>query len=107
MNLMNKMTQHGFGDIKICNHAVSHGANGHNIARRPAQHVLGFLSHSQHPVFMAVIRTNRDNRWFPQHNALALHIDQRIGRPKINGQIAGKNPQDGIQKKIHHSSFQI
>ena len=99
------MAQHGLSHFEIGNHTVTHGADGNDIPRGTAQHVLGFHPHCQHAVFGAVVRTNGNHGRLAENNTLTFDINQRIGRTQVDGQIAGKDTQNGIDK-IHAASIQ-
>ena len=66
---VDEITQHGLGNIKISNYTVLHRAYGNNIARCPAYHLLGFITHRQHP---AIITLYSNHRRFPHNNAFAF-----------------------------------
>jgi hypothetical protein len=104
VHLVDEVAQHGLGHFEIGNDTVAHGPDGHDIARGAAEHVLGFQSHGQHTVFRSVVRSHGDHGGFAENDALAFDINQGVGRSQVNGQIAGKDTQYGIDE-IHAASF--
>ena len=93
----NKVAQHGFGDFKIRDNAVLHGADGVDIARGTAEHALGVGTHGQDHVVAAVVFFYGHHGRFAQDNAFALYIHAGVGGAKVNGQVIGKNAQKGIK----------
>ena len=67
-------------------------------ARRPAQHPLRLVADRQH-LLVAAPRGVLDghHRGLIQDDALLADIDQRIGRPKIDGQVVLEQPQKSFQ----------
>lgn len=57
------------------------------LPRRPAQHIAGGRAHLQH---LAGDLIHRHDGRLPQNDALALCINQNVGRAQINAQISGK-----------------
>ena len=87
MHLADKMTKHRLGDLKIRNHTLAHGADGHDAAGCLSQHIFRFHADSQHTVPGAAIRAYRDDGRFTQYNALPFDIDECICGPQIDGKI--------------------
>ena len=69
VRLLDEIGEHLFGDLEIGDHAVLHRLDGHHVARRAAQHVLGFAAHRHH--FAAVLVDGHDGR-LVHHDALSL-----------------------------------
>ena len=59
VHLGDEVTQHGFGNFKIGDNAVLHGADGPDIAGRSAQHALGVVPHGQNHVVAAGVFFDR------------------------------------------------
>src|SRR5688572_68766 len=87
MNLLDKMTEHRLSNLEICDDAVFHWPDGHNIAGGAAQHALGFFADCQD---VGGARLNGDNGRFPQYNSLVSDIYQRVGCSQIDTDIVGK-----------------
>ncbi len=84
VRLLNKIIQHALGDFEVGDHAVFHGLDSHDVARRAAQHLLGFLAHRFH---FAGVFIERYDRRLVDDDALALGEHQRVGRAQVNRQI--------------------
>ncbi len=68
VRLLNEVVEHLFGDFEVGDHAVLHRLDGHNVAGRAAQHVLGLLAHGFH---FAGVLVDGHNGGLVDHNALA------------------------------------
>ena len=101
VHFMNEFFQHFARHVKVGNHAVFQRADGLDAARRAAEHSFGFGSDRQRVVFAVLVCLHRHHRWLVQHDTFAFHINQRICRSQINGNIVGKITS---QKTKHKSS---
>jgi len=84
VRLLDEVVQHPLGHLEVGDDAVLHGPDGDNVARRAAQHLLGFLADRFHFTGHLV---DGDNRRLVDDDALALGVDQRVGRAQINGKV--------------------
>ena len=80
------MLDHFLGDFEVGNHAVSHRADGADVARGLAEHDLGFFTDSKHLGAPANLG-HCHNRRFVKHNTLALYIDKCVCRTKVNADV--------------------
>jgi hypothetical protein len=94
VRLLDEVVQHFFRYLEVGNHTVLHWLNSHNVARRPAQHLFGFFAYGLN---FAGVFVDRHDGGLIYHNALAFGIHQRIGRPQINSEIAGKHAEERAQ----------
>ncbi|MNO74949.1 hypothetical protein D3C76_659690 [compost metagenome] len=90
MNLVNKVLQHLFADAEVGDHAVFHRTNGRNVARRTAEHALGFGADSN-DTFLVTVCPNGHNRWLIQDDTALAHVNKGVGSAQVNGKIAGKH----------------
>jgi hypothetical protein len=68
-----------------------------------AQHLLGGMA-DRHDGLLGVgaaFGADRHHRGLVQHDALAAHVDQRVGGAEVDGQIVGKI---GAEKTEHRNS---
>src|SRR5918996_5443075 len=87
MNFLDKMTEHRLSNLEICDDAVFHWPDGHNIAGGAAQHALGLFAYGQ---YVSGARLNGDHGRFSQDNPLVSYIHQRVGCSQIDTDIVGK-----------------
>ena len=100
VHLLDELLEHLLGDGEVGDHAVLHRADGGDVARRLAEHLLG--RHADRldrllgvgPAFGA----NGDHRGLVQHDALAAHVDQGVGGAEVDRQIVG---EVGAQETEH------
>ena len=72
------MPQHGFRDLKVGDDTIPHGADGHDVAGRTPQHVLGFGANSfDHTAAAAAVLANSDDGGLiePEHRSF---VDETV-----------------------------
>jgi hypothetical protein len=80
---LDEVAQHRLGDLEVRDHAVLDRADGADLARRAAQHLLGVVTDGEHAVAATVLVANdRHDARLGAHQALAVHVDQRRGRAR-------------------------
>ena len=84
VRLLNEVIQHALSDLEIGDHAVLHGPDGDDVARRAAHHLLRFFADGFH---LAVVLIDGDNGWLVDDDAFTLGVDQRVRRAQIDGKI--------------------
>ena len=94
VRLLDEVIQHLFGDFEVGDHAILHGLDGDDVARRAAQHLLGFFAHGLH---FAGVLVDGDDGGLVHHDAFAFGVDQRVGGSQIDGEIAGKHAEERAQ----------
>ena len=94
VGFLDEVVEHFLSYFEVGDYAVLHGLDGHDVAGRSAQHLLGFLAHR---FYFACIFVNGHDRRLVDHNALAGSVDERIGGSQINGQITGKHAKKRAQ----------
>ena len=88
MHLVNEILQHFLGHGEVGDHAILHGSNGRDVARRSAQHGFSLGTYGSDR-FLApdLIFPNRHHRRFIENDAFPLTIDQGIGCSKVDGKV--------------------
>ena len=103
VHLLDELLEHLLGHGEVGDHAVLHRPDGGDVARRAAEHLLGgqahFLDHllAVGTAFLA----DRDHRGLVEDDALAAHVDQRIGGAEVDREIVGEVT---AQKSEHEAS---
>ena len=92
MNDLDELLQHLLGHGEIRDDAVLHRADRLDVARHLAQHLLGFLADRLDRALAvgAAFLPDRNDRGFIEHDALAAHVDQRVGGAEVNRKIIGE-----------------
>src|SRR5260370_913842 len=97
MGLLDEVVQHLLGDFEVSDDAVFHGLNGDDVAGRAAEHLLGFFAHGLNLTGQFI--DGYDGR-FVDDDALALGIDQCVGRSQIDGQVTGEHTKKGTANTL-------
>ena len=89
---LDELLDHLLGDGEVGDDAVLHRADGLDVARHLAEHLLGFLADRLNGLLAvrAAFLANRNDRRLVEDDALAAHVDQRVGRAEIDREIVGK-----------------
>jgi hypothetical protein len=91
VHLADEVLQHLLGVGEIGDHAVLHRAHGGDVPRRAAEHVLGLGAHGDDDLAAAaVVLLHRDDRGLVEHDAAVADIDEGVGRPQVDGEVAGE-----------------
>ena len=91
VRFLNEVGEHLLGDFEVGDDAVLHGLDGHDVAGRAAEHLLGFAADGLD--FSGVLVDGDDGR-LVDDDALALGKDQRVGGAQIDGEVGGKQTED-------------
>ena len=83
-DLLDEVAQHALRDVVVRDDALAQWADGDDVARRAADHLLGLITDSQD---VSRITLYGDNRRLAQDNPPAFHMDERIGRAEVNTHI--------------------
>ena len=104
VRLLDEVVQHLLGDFEVGDHAVLHRLDGHDVAGRAPQHLLGFLAHGFH---FAGVLVDGHNGGLVDNDALAGRVDQGVGGAEIDGQIARKHAEERAQAMRPRSARRI
>jgi hypothetical protein len=109
VHLLDEVLQHRFGHGEVGDDAVLHRAHRGDIARGTTQHALGVGTDGGNSAraARATILADRDDRRFIEDDSLAAHINERVGRAEIDGNVVRKetaellkhDAADAISKK--------
>src|SRR5438093_405076 len=86
MRLPNEMLDHGFSRVEIGNNAAAQRPYRANITGRTSHHLASLLADSEHAAFPPLL-DDRHNGGFIQHDVATAHIDQRVGRTEVDGDV--------------------
>jgi len=91
VDLRDEVLDHRLGDFEVGDDAVAQRADRLDVAGRATEHHLGLFADGE-DLALAALRSQRNDRRFVQHDAAALHIDQRIGRTEVDPHVGRKEP---------------
>jgi hypothetical protein len=83
VRLLDEVREHLLGDLEVGDDAVLHRLDGHDVAGRPAQHLLGFLPDG---LDLPGDLIDGDDGRFVDDDALAPRVDTRIGGAEIDSE---------------------
>ncbi len=108
MDLLDKISQHLFGDVEVGNDTIFHRPNGNNAAGGPAKHFFSFHANRQNLSLAHMVLLYRHHRWLANDDTFSLQIDQSVGGTEVNSQIVGKHAENDVKKVEHDmgNSFQ-
>ena len=86
------MLDHFFSDFEIGNHAIFHGPNGHNMARRTAQHIAGIITDGMNHL-AAIANGKGHHGWLVENDITPFGVDKRVGCAQVNRDVGGKHVQ--------------
>ena len=86
MNLADEVFDHRFRYIEIGDDAIAQGADGDDVPRRAAQHLLGFVADLEDGFLAAFHRDRHDGRLI-QDDATVTDVNEGIGRTQIDTHI--------------------
>jgi hypothetical protein len=98
------IAQHLFRHVEVGNHAVLHGAYGEHAVRRATEHAFRFEPHALDLLGFAV---ERDDRRLVEDDALAFHVDERVGRPEIDGNRIGRKQRSFLEERPAHGQIYV
>jgi hypothetical protein len=96
MHLLDEMSKHRLGYVKVSYYTVLHGAKGKNVTRSAAQHQFGLISYSKHTVLALSIIAYCNKRGFVDYDALPFYVDKGIRCTQINCKVSGKPTPNSI-----------
>src|SRR5690606_20139792 len=88
----NELLEHLLGHGEVGNDAVFHGADRFNIARHPAQHLLGLAPDCLNDLLAAwpAFLADGNHRRFIEHDTFAPNVNQGVGGTEVDRHIAGE-----------------
>ena len=99
--LVDKVAEHGLGNIEVGDDAVLQGTNSHDVAGRTAEHALGLDADRQDAL---VVLVDGDDGGLADDDALAAHGDKRICGAEVDGKIARIATEEHIHQRKQRNS---
>ena len=81
---LQQQPDHPLGDLEVRDRPAPQRPHGHDVTGRPADHLPRLAPRGQHLAGLAV---EGDDRRLVEHDAAALHVDERVGRPEVDGKV--------------------
>ena len=81
---LQQQADHPLGDLEVGDRAAAQRTHGDDVAGRAADHLPRLATGGQHLAGLAV---EGDDRRLVEHDAAALHVDERVRRPEVDGEV--------------------
>ena len=94
VRLLDEVVEHLLGDFEVGDDAVLHGLDGHDVAGRAAEHVLGFFADG---FDFAGVLVDGDDGGLVDDDAFAGREDEGVGGAEVDGQVARKHAEERAQ----------
>ena len=100
MRSLDEVAEHGRGDFEVGDHPVFHRADGDDVARGSAEHLLRLGADRFYLVDAARIAGDRNDAGLGDDDALSTRIDHGVGRAEVDCEIVGEPAEDAVQDHI-------
>jgi hypothetical protein len=87
VHLLDEVAQHPLGHVEVGYHAVLERPDGHDVARRPADHPFS-LDADRHD--LAVVRVQRHHGGLIEHDSAPTHVHERVGGAEVDRHVAAE-----------------
>ena len=89
---LQQQPDHPLGDLEVGDRPAAQRAHGDDVAGRAPDHLPRLAPGGQHLAGLAV---EGDDRGLVEHDALALHVHERVRRAQVDRQVAGHQAGPG------------
>ena len=95
---LQQQPDHPLGDLEVGDRPAAQRSHGDDVAGRPPDHLPRLAAGRQHLAGLAV---EGDHRRLVEHDAAALHVDERVRRPQVDGQVTShrRPPSDRASRR--------
>ena len=101
VHLADEVLEHLLGVGEVGDDAVLHRPDRGDVAGRAAEHPLGLGADRRDRARAAdhAVLAHRDHRRLVEHDALAAHVDQGVGRAQVDGQVVGEHAAELLEHR--------
>jgi hypothetical protein len=101
---LQQQPDHALGDLEVGDGPTAQRAHGHDVAGGAPDHLPSLAAGGQHLTGLAV---EGDDGGLVEHDALALHVHQRVGGAEVDGEVAGHQPSPAVQTLVQPWPAQV
>ena len=94
VDLVDEVLDHLLGHVEVADDAVAQRPDRDDVGRRPADHPLGLGADRQHALGLGV---DRDDGRLAHDDAAVADVDERVGRPEVDPDVAGEEAEDAVE----------
>ena len=91
---VHEVLDHLLGDVEVADDAVAQRADRDDVRGCPADHPLRLGADRQHPAGLGV---DGDDGRLAHDDAAVADMDQRVGGPEVDPDVAGEDPEDAVE----------
>ena len=97
VHLLHEVLDHLLRDIEVADDPIPEWPHGDDARGRPADHPLGLGTDLQH---LLGARIDGDHAGLADDDAPAPNVDQGVGRPEIDTDVAGEAAEEGVEHGV-------
>ena len=94
VDLVDEVLDHLLGHVEVADDAVAQRPDRDDVGRRPADHPLGLGADRQDALGLGV---DGDDRRLAHDDPAVADVDQRVGRPEVDPDVAGEDAEDPVE----------
>ena len=94
MHPVHEVLDHLLGDVEVADDAVAQRPDRDDVRRRPADHPLRLGADGQDALGLGV---DRDDRRLAHHDPAVADVDQRVGGPEVDADVAGEEAEQAVE----------
>jgi len=98
VGLLDEVLEHRSGDFEVGDDSVTQGANGLNAAGRAPEHLFGLAAYRANLPHAALVSLDGNDGGLTRHDALAANVDECIGSPQIDREIAREQSAHPVEE---------
>ena len=91
---LHEVLDHLLGHVEVADDPVAQRADGDDVRRRPADHPLGLGADGEDLLRLGV---DRDHRRLAHHDAAIADVDERVGGPEVDADVAGEEAEQAVE----------
>ena len=92
--LLDEVLDHLLGHVEVADDAVAERPDRDDVGRRPADHPLRLGPDREDPLRL---RVDRDDRRLAHHDPAVADVDQRVGGPEVDPDVAGEEAEEAVE----------
>src|SRR5262249_59325725 len=102
VDLADEVVEHHLDGVEVGDDAVLEGADGDDALRGLADHRFRFDAHGEGPATLSI---DGDDGGLGDDDPLAADVDEGVGGPEVDPQVAAEDTEQGGQRADHGCGF--
>ena len=96
VDLVDEVLDHLLGHVEVADDPVAQRPDRDDVGRRPADHPLRLGADGQDPLRLGV---DRDDRRLADDDPAVADVDQRVGGPEVDPDVAGEEAEEAVEHR--------